>query len=64
MIYLIAQITCLCLFSVAMEVIIRQIADILKGDDNGRRIGPVGENSKRVRPRKRSESSGIGNRPH
>ncbi|XP_028394696.1 uridine-cytidine kinase 2-like [Dendronephthya gigantea] len=49
---------------VAMEVIIRHITDILKGDDNDRKIGQVGENSKRVRPRKRSESSSIGNRPH
>lgn len=52
------------LFLVAMEVIIRHITDILKGDDNDRRVGQVGENSKRVRPRKRSESSSIGNRPH
>ncbi|CAB4005077.1 uridine-cytidine kinase 2-B, partial [Paramuricea clavata] len=50
--------------TVGMEVIIRHITDILKGDDNDRKIVQVGENSKRVRPRKRSESSGIGNRPH
>ena len=47
-----------------MEVIIKHITDILKGDDNDRKIGQVGENSKRARPRKRSESTGIGNRPH
>ena len=51
--------------AVAMEVVVRHITDILKGDDNDKKIARFEEkNSKRVRPRKRSESSGIGNRPH
>lgn len=50
---------------VAMEVIFRHIKDLLtSGEDHGRKIPQTAENSRKVRVRKRSESSNIGNRPH